>query len=81
MKRTLTLVPWTKIPQEAIVESEGVLLVLHNVTATSYSVRAASARERMAWRCKAPFAAVWAWAVLQVVRGPVRDLLLAARKP
>lgn len=61
-------------------ESEGVLMVLHDVTPTSYSVRPATRSERIAWRVRAPFAAVWAWAVLQVVRGPVRDLLLAARK-
>ena len=80
MKRTLTLVPWTKIPQETLVEQDGIVMVLHNVTCTTYTVRPATRRERMAWRLRAPLAAVFAWVVLQLVRGPVRDLLVAARK-
>lgn len=81
MKRTLTLVPWTRIPKQTIIEHNGMLLVLFDVTPTTFSVRPATPGERLRWHLRAPFMVLVSWVVLRfLTRGIVRDLLLAARQ-
>lgn len=82
MNRTLTLVPRSSLPQETVVEVDGLLMVLYSPTATHYKVRCATRRERALWRVTAPFMAAWAYVFLRFLAPPSvqRDLLLAARR-
>jgi hypothetical protein len=81
MRRTLTLVPRSRLPRECTVEQDGLVMVLTPTPdGRSYRVRIASRRERWKWRLVAPLKYSYAWIVLKLSRGPVRDLLVAARE-